>query len=75
MRRKRSSTVEPVWGTLMNFTAMRRINTRGLASANKCLILAATCYNLKEWMKYVGRNSNTNLQELNKEAARSVNAV
>lgn len=31
MRRKRSSTVEPVWVTLMNFTAMKRINTRGLS--------------------------------------------
>ena len=75
MRRKRSSTVEPVWGTLMNFTAMRRINTRGLASANKCLILAAACYNLKKWMKYVGTNSNANLQALSKEASRGLSDV
>ena len=75
MRRKRSSTVEPVWGTLMNFTAMRRINTRGLASANKCLVMAAACYNLKKWMKYVVKNSNTNQQALSKETARGVKAV
>jgi transposase len=75
MRRKRSSTVEPVWGTLMNFTAVRRINTRGLASANKGLILAATCYNLKKWMKYVVRNSNANLQALSKEAVKDLNGV
>ena len=37
------------------------------------LLLPATT--LKKWKKYVGRNSNTNLQALNKEAARSVNAV
>lgn len=65
-RRKRSSTVEPVWGTLINFTAMRRINTRGLSAANKCLVLAATCYNLKKWMKHVVRYSNQNLKALSK---------
>ncbi len=41
MRRKRSSTVEPVWGTLMNFMAARRINARGLAAADKVLIISA----------------------------------
>ena len=69
MKRKRSSTVEPRLDTLINFTAMKRINTRGFAAANKCLILAATCYNLKKWMKHVVRNSNENLQALSKEAA------
>jgi len=29
MKRKRSSTVEPVWGTLINFMGMKRINARG----------------------------------------------
>ena len=67
MKVKRSSTVEPVWGTLINFTGMKRINPRGLSAANKCLILAATCYNLKKWMKYVVRNSNAHLQVLSKE--------
>lgn len=70
MRRKRSSTVEPVWGTLMNFTAMKRINTRGIVAANKCLILAATCYNLKKWMKHKLKYSNQKLQALTREAAR-----
>ncbi len=73
MRRKRSSTIEPVWGTLINFTALKRINTRGLSAANKCLILAATCYNLKKWMKHIGKDSNANLQALSKEAARGLN--
>lgn len=75
MRRKRSSTVKPVWRTLMNFTAMRSINTRGLAVANKCLILTAAGYNLKKWMKYVVKNSNANLQALSKEAAKAQNIV
>lgn len=41
LKKVRSSTVEPVLGTLINFLAMRRINTRGLKQANKCMIMAA----------------------------------
>jgi transposase len=52
MKRKRSSTVEPVWGTLINFTGMKRLNARGLKAANKMLLLAATVYNLKKWLKF-----------------------
>lgn len=54
MKRKRSSTVEPVWGTLINFTGMKRLNARGIKAANKMLLLAATVYNLKKWLKYTG---------------------
>ncbi len=75
MKRKRSSTVEPVWGTLINFTGMKRINTRGLAAANKCLILAAACYNLKKWMKHILRDSNARLQALSKESIKGLNNV
>ena len=52
MKRKRSSTVEPVWGTLINFTGMKRLNARGLEAANKMLLIAATVYNLKKWLKF-----------------------
>jgi Transposase DDE domain len=52
MKRKRSSTVEPVWGTLINFTGMKRLNGRGIQAANKMLLLAATVYNLKKWLRY-----------------------
>jgi transposase len=52
MKRKRSSTVEPVWGTLINFTGMKRLNARGIKAANKMLLLAATVYNLKKWLRY-----------------------
>jgi hypothetical protein len=47
MRRLRSSTVEPVLGTLVNFTAMRQVCTKGIGLANKCMIMAAVAYNLK----------------------------
>jgi hypothetical protein len=58
MKRKRSSTVEPVWGTLINFMGMKRMNARGLAAANKMLILAAACYNLKKWLKFTAPKTN-----------------
>jgi transposase len=57
LRRIRSSTVEPVIGTLMNFHAIRRVVTRGLPQAHKCLLMAATAYNLKKLMKFKQRRA------------------
>ena len=48
----RQSTVEPVFGTLINFTGMRKINTRGIESANKVMLVAAMAYNLKKLVRY-----------------------
>lgn len=52
MKKLRSSTVEPVLGTLVNFLGMRRVNTRGIEGANKCMLMAAVAYNLKKLMKF-----------------------
>lgn len=52
MKKLRQSTVEPVIGTLVNFLGMRRVNTRGIKLANKCLLMAAVCYNLKRLLKW-----------------------
>lgn len=51
----RRSTVEPVFGSLINFTGMRKINTRGIESANKGLLMAAMAYNLKKLLKHNGK--------------------
>jgi transposase len=59
LMKRRSSTVEPVLGTLVNFTNMRRVNTRGLASANKHVLMAALTYNLKKYMKRPWKNRKT----------------
>jgi transposase len=48
----RQSTVEPVFGTLINFTGLRKINTRGIENANKVMLMAAIAYNLKKVLKY-----------------------
>lgn len=52
MKKLRQSTVEPVLGTLINFLGMKRINTRGINLANKCMLMAAIAYNLKKMMKF-----------------------
>lgn len=54
--KRRSSTVEPVLGTLVNHHNMKRINSRGMAQANKHVLMAALCYNLKKYLKFVRKN-------------------
>jgi transposase len=53
MMRVRSSTVEPVLGTLINFTGMRRVYTRGIKNANKFMICAGIAYNLKKFIRFI----------------------
>ena len=48
----RSKTVEPVLGTLINYSNMKRVNTRGLKAANKHVLMAALTYNLKKYLKF-----------------------
>ena len=57
IRKIRSSTVEPVLGTLINFTNMKRVNTRGIENATKHVLMAALCYNLKKYMKFMSIKS------------------
>jgi hypothetical protein len=55
--KRRSSTVEPVLGTLLNFLNMKKVNARGIQQANKHVLMAAACYNLKKYMKFIRRKS------------------
>lgn len=59
MRRKRQSTVEPVFGNLIHHYGLRRVGTRGKASAQKTMLLAAIAYNLKKLLKYQPRKCGT----------------
>jgi hypothetical protein len=52
MKKKRQSTVEPVFGTLMNYMGLSKINTRGILSADKKMLMAAAAYNLKKWLNF-----------------------
>jgi transposase len=57
MKKLRQSTVEPVIGTLVNFLGIKKLSTKGLPSANKCLIMAAIAYNLKKLTKMKTSNA------------------
>ena len=52
MSRIRSRTVEPVLGTLINFTSLKRVNTQGMALASKHILMASLTYNLKRLLKF-----------------------
>ena len=52
MSRKRSATVEPVLGTLINFGGMKKIYARGIEQAEKHVLMASLCYNLKKMLKF-----------------------
>jgi len=57
MRRLRSSTVEPVLGTLINFLGMKKVNTRGIVQAEKHVLMASLCYNLKKMLNFKPQKS------------------
>jgi len=70
IRKLRSSTVEPVLGTLVNYLSMRRVNTRGIRQANKCMLMAAVAYNLKKLMKWNEQKTKTAVMALKKAEKR-----
>jgi transposase len=69
MKLLRSSTVEPVFGSLINYTGLKRISTKGLKQANKCMLMAAVAYNLKKLLKYKFKP----MQEVQKQIANRLN--
>jgi transposase len=75
MKKLRQSTVEPVLGTLINFLAMKRVNTRGIKLANKCMMMAAIAYNLKKMMKFKTNIPMTAMAWLPKESNRFLIAL
>jgi len=62
--RSRSSTVEPVLGTLINYLNMKRVNTRGIDLANKHVLMAALTYNLKKYLKFINRKYESNVTRI-----------
>lgn len=65
LTKRRSSRVEPVLGTLINYQNMRRVNTRGMTNANKHVLMAALTYNLKKYLKFITKNIRRNAAMLN----------
>ncbi|MDE5419573.1 transposase [Labilibaculum sp. DW002] len=57
MKGKRQSTVEPIFGTLTQFMGLRKVNTIGIAQANKVMHMSATAYNLKKMLKFMSKTA------------------
>lgn len=52
LKYKKQSRVEPVFGTLIQFPELRKINTKGIQQANKVMHMAAIAYHLKKYMNF-----------------------
>ncbi|MFC4096402.1 transposase [Euzebyella saccharophila] len=64
MKGKQQSTVEPVFGTLIEFMVLRKINTIGFKKANKAMHLSAIAYNLKKYLKFELKRSKSGERKL-----------
>jgi hypothetical protein len=63
---KRQSTVEPVIGTLVGYHGIKKVLSKGLEQANKCLTMSAIAYNVKKLLKYKPKSIQNNINEMNK---------
>jgi len=57
MKKKRQSTVEPVFGTLKEYMGLRKVNTLGIKQANKVMHVSAIAYNLKKYLKFITKTA------------------
>jgi transposase len=48
MKSRRMATVEPVFGSLLNYYGMRRSNAKGKQAAHKFMLMTACAYNLQK---------------------------
>lgn len=63
-KRKRQATVEPVLGVLTQYMGLRKVNTKGIHNANKQFIMAAIAYNLKKYLKFEQKRTQSAVREL-----------
>jgi transposase len=63
MKSVRQSTVEPVFGTLIEHLGLRKMNTIGIRQANKNMLMAAVAYNLKKYLKFERKTVNNMAKE------------
>lgn len=52
MLASRKGIVEPVIGNGMDFNGMKKVYARGLAAADKHVLMASVSFNLKKWLRY-----------------------
>jgi hypothetical protein len=68
MKKKRQSTVEPVFGTLTQFMGLRKMNTKGMRQANKVMLTSAVAYNIKKYLKFTEKLSKSLANQCQKTA-------
>jgi transposase len=73
LMKRRQATVEPVIGTLVNYMGMKKVNTKGLEQANKCMTLSAVAYNIKKLMKHKSFLVQSKVKELQQSLTTAVN--
>ena len=64
MVRVRGGTVEPVFGYLINYYGLRKINVKGKTGAHKCMIMAAIAFNIKKLMKFLFKKAQSIVQSV-----------
>jgi hypothetical protein len=69
--KRRSAIVEPFLGILINHHCMRRVHTRGMAGANKHVLMAALTHNLKKYLHYTRRISQTSIAAMQRTTGKS----
>jgi transposase len=75
MKKKRQSTVEPVFGTLTQFMGLRKVNTKGIKQANKVMFISAVAYNIKKYLKFIEKQSKTVANQCQKTALSLINQL
>jgi len=75
MKKKRQSTVEPVFGTLTQFMGLRKVNTKGIRQANKVMLMAAVAYNIKKYLKFTQKTIETIAKETQLTASSLINQL
>ena len=53
MKSRRMATVEPVFGSLLNYYGMRRSNAKGKQAAHKIMLMTACAYNLQKLLTHI----------------------
>jgi len=67
MKKIRQSTVEPVFGSLVQHYGLRRVSELGKSGAHKVMLLAAIALNLRKYMKFKPTKSASMVLALEKE--------
>ena len=65
LTKRRSSRVEPVLGTLINYHNMKRVNTRGIKNVNKQIKIETLTYKIKKYLQFISKTVHRNAGIMN----------